>query len=254
LPFQGIDSFFAPAPDARAVSWLGQQAYAHRGLHGQGVPENSPAAFRGAVDKRLGIECDVRLTRDGRAIVFHDATLERLTGREGVVDQLTLDELTTINYPEGGETLPALSDLLHLVAGQVPLLVEIKVDRGQSVGILCRTVARDLQGYAGKIAVMSFDPRVGAWFARHAAGVVRGLIVTEKGRRSWLESTKRHLSLWHARPHFLAYDIRDLPSPFAASQRGRGLPLLTWTVSSPELRERAKAHADAPIAEGQGLA
>lgn len=236
------------------AEWLGQQDYAHRGLHGVGVPENSSAAFRGAVERGLGIECDVRLTRDGRAIVFHDATLDRLTGRDGVVEQLTLNELTTTHYSQGGETLPSLSDLLGLVAGKVPLLVEVKVDRGQSVSTLCRAVAEDLEGYGGQVAVMSFDPRVGAWFARHAAQTVRGLIITEKGRRGWLENAKRHLSLWFGRAQFLAYDIRDLPSPFAASQRSRGLPVLTWTVSSPELRERAKAHADAPIAEGQGLA
>jgi glycerophosphoryl diester phosphodiesterase len=249
-----IDSIFAPAPDARAASWLGKHIYAHRGLHHDRVPENSPAAFRGAIEKGLGIECDVRLTRDGRAIVFHDATLDRLTGREGVVDQLTQSELTTVSLSEGGETLPTLHDLLQLVAGKVPLLVEIKIDRGQSVATLCRAVDRDLTGYGGNVAVMSFDPRVGAWFARHAPRVVRGLVVTEKGRSGFLESAKRHLSLWSARPQFLAYDIRDLPSPFAASQRDRGLPMLSWTVSSPELRERAKAHADAPIAEGQGLA
>lgn len=236
------------------VEWLGQHVYAHRGLHHEGVPENSPAAFRGAVDKGLGMECDVRLTRDGRAIVFHDATLERLTNREGVVDQLTLDELTTIHFSEGGGTLPSLKELLGIVAGRQPLLVEVKVDRGQSVSTLCRAVAHDLHGYGDKVAVMSFDPRVGAWFARHAAGIVRGLVVTEERRSDWLESVKRHLSLWYARPHFLAYDIRDLPNVFAASQRRRGLPVLTWTVSSPELRERASVHADAPIAEGQGLA
>ncbi len=236
------------------AEWLGQHVYAHRGLHGDGVPENSPAAFRGAVEKGLGIECDVRLTRDGQAIVFHDATLDRITGRGGVVDRLTLDQLMAVSFSEGGETLPSLAHLLGIVAGKVPLLVEIKVDRGQSVDALCRAVERDLAGYSGNVAIMSFDPRVGAWFARHAKAVVRGLVATEKGRRGFVGSTKRYLSLWHARPHFLAYDIRDLPSPFASSQRARGLPLLTWTVSSPELRERAKVHADAPIAEGQGLA
>jgi glycerophosphoryl diester phosphodiesterase len=249
-----IDTLFAPVPDSRVAEWLSQHVYAHRGLHGAGMPENSPAAFRGAVERVLGIECDVRLTRDGRAIVFHDATLDRLTNREGIVDQMNLDELTTISFSEDGETLPSLSDVLGLIAGKVPLLVEVKVDRGQSAATLCRAVERDLDGYAGKVAVMSFDPRVGAWFARHAPEIVRGLVATEKGRSGILESARRHLALWYARPQFLAYDVRDLPSSFAASQRGRGLPLLTWTVSSPELRERAKTHADAPIAEGQGLA
>ena len=100
----------------------------------------------------------------------------------------------------------------------------------------------------------SFDPRAVRWFARHAPLVVRGLVVTEEDDKTLAGRIRRHLSLWHARPEFLAYDIRDLPSRFAAAQRKRGLPLLTWTVRTPELAERASLYADAPIAEGAGVA
>jgi glycerophosphoryl diester phosphodiesterase len=100
---------------------------------------------------------------------------------------------------------------------------------------------------------MSFDPRVCRWFADHAPHVVRGLVVTEDGSRTLSGRMRRHMALWHGKPDFLAYDIRDLPSGFAAGQRKRGLPVLTWTVRSRELAERAAAHADAPIAEGPGI-
>jgi glycerophosphoryl diester phosphodiesterase len=101
---------------------------------------------------------------------------------------------------------------------------------------------------------MSFDPRVSRWFARHSPETVRGLVVTEEGVKGLRGDLRRHLALWHAKPDFLAYDIRDLPSRFAASQRARGVPVATWTVRSPELLERARLHADAPIAEGEGIA
>ena len=100
---------------------------------------------------------------------------------------------------------------------------------------------------------MGFDPRVIRWFHLQAPRIVRGLVVTEEGSRTLSGIARRHLSLWQARPEFLAYDIRDLPSRFANAQRRRGLPLLTWTVRSEELAERAYANNAAPIAEGAGV-
>jgi hypothetical protein len=108
----------------------------------------------------------------------------------------------------------------------------------------------DLAGYSGPHAVMSFDPRVGGWFRRNVPGLVRGLVVSESDGGEG----RRRRALWQARPHFLAYDIRDLPSRFAAAQRARGLPVLTWTVSSAALLERARNHADGFIAEAEGVA
>ena len=106
----------------------------------------------------MGIECDVRRTVDERAVVFHDATLDRLAGRAGQLDQLGVGEVTGITLVTGGETIPTLRDVLDQVAGAVPLLLELKTDRGRSVHRLCRAVRRDLEGYRGPVAVMSFDP------------------------------------------------------------------------------------------------
>ncbi len=153
-----------------------------------------------------------------------------------------------------GERLPTLRDLLGLVRGRVPLLIEIKSKREMRIGAVCLAVRRELEGYRGEAAVMSFDPRVVAWFGRNAPSIVRGLVMTEENDRGLIGSLRRHLWLWKARPDFLAYDVRDLPSRFAAAQRRRGVPVLTWTVSSRALRERAAQYADAPIAEGEGVA
>ncbi len=251
--FGGLDRWLAPPPKPAKVGWLGEWAYAHRGLHGTGLPENSPAAFAAAIARGLGIECDVQRTLDGQAVVFHDWVLDRLTAETGAVARHSAAQLGQIALAGGGDTIPSLRQVLDQVAGKVPLLIELKSKRDRQIGALCLAVRRQLEGYRGRHAVMSFDPRVGRWFAANSPLTVRGLVVTEDNDKALAGRFRRRLALWHARPDFLAYDIRDLPSRFAAAERKRGLPLLTWTVRSPEHRERAAAHADAPIAEGAGV-
>ena len=254
-----LDRWLAPAPADRRAGWLKAQIYAHRGLHGVSagaegaVPENSPAAFAAAIAQGLGIECDVQRSSDGQAMVFHDWELDRLTGASGRVLDRSSAELARIALAGGSDTIPSLRAVLDQVQGQVPVLIEIKSRRDRHVAALCLAVRRVLEGYLGPHAVMSFDPRVARWFAQHSPLTVRGLVVTEDNDKALAGRVRRHLALWQAKPDFLAYDIRDLPSRFAASQRRRGLPVLTWTVRDAEHRERAASHADAPIAEGQGL-
>jgi glycerophosphoryl diester phosphodiesterase len=256
LPFTLLDRTFAPAPDPARVAWLAGRDYAHRGLHGAGRPENSLSAFAAAIEAGMGIECDVQKSSDGQAMVFHDWELSRLTGEAGDIAARQRWELAQVALGASahGDRIPHLSDLLELAAGRVPLLIEIKSNRDRRPAPLCLAVRNALEGYQGPAAIMSFDPRVPRWFCRHAAHIVRGLVVTEENDRTVAGSLRRRLWLWHARPDFLAYDIRDLPSRFAASQRARGFPLLSWTVRSAELRTRAAAYADAPIAEGAGVA
>ena len=236
------------------VGWLRQAAYAHRGLHGEGRVENSPSAFAAAIERGLGLECDVQRSRDGEAMVFHDWELDRLTGENGAVKARDAADIERIVLSNTDETIPSLSDLLTRIGGKVPLLIEIKSRRDVRFAPLCFAVRRALEGYRGPVAVMSFDPRAVRWFASHAPHIVRGLVVTEEGRRTLSGRLRRHLTLWQARAEFLAYDIRDLPSRFAAAQRERGVPLLSWTVRSAELAERARECGAAPIAEGTGIA
>lgn len=241
----------APFPDR--LVWLARWTYAHRGLHGAGVPENSPAAFAGAIARGLGIECDVQRSADGEAMVFHDWDLDRLTGQAGLVRARDAAALAAIPLRGGEDCIPTLADVLRQIAARVPVLIEVKSKRALPVGGICAAIARALAQYDGPYAVMSFDPRVPRWFARHAPQAVRGLVVTEENERGWWGDLRRHAAFIAARAEFLAYDVRDLPSRFAAGRRARGVPVLTWTVRSPELAARVACHADAAIAEGAGV-
>tara|TARA_R110002124_G_scaffold321_1_gene1291 strand:- start:163 stop:924 length:762 start_codon:yes stop_codon:yes gene_type:complete len=243
-----LDNLLAPAPAPERVAFLTGQPYAHRGLHGDGVLENSPAAFEAAIKLGHGIECDVQAAEDGRAFVFHDYELDRLTAQSGLIGKLRADDIDGIQLNGGHGKIPRLRETLAQVDGRVPILIEIK-SRNMLVGPLCLSVRRALEGYGGKAAVMSFNPLVGAWFRKNAAHVVRGLVVTEEGSNNWRGRIARHRNLWTAQPDFLAYDIRDLPSRFAASQRARGLPVVTWTVRSAEQEKSASLYADEPVYE-----
>lgn len=252
--FAPIDRWLAPAPDPGKVAWIGEHVFAHRGLHGPELPENSPSAFAAAIERGLGIECDVQRSSDGQAMVFHDWELDRLTGESGPVVAHSAQGLGRVRLTGSEDCIPTLRQFLDQVASRVPVLIEVKSRKHMHIAGLCLAVRRALEGYRGPHAVMSFDPRVSRWFARHSPRTVRGLVITEENNRTLAGKLRRRVSLWHAKPDFLAYDIRDLPSRFAAAQRQRGLPVATWTVRSDELRARAAEHADAPIAEGAGVA
>lgn len=230
------------------ADWLTAQPYAHRGLHGADAPENSRAAFAAAMTRGHGIELDVQASRWGLPFVFHDETLDRLTEEHGPLVEREADELASIRLRGGGETIPTLAEMLELVDRRVPVLIEVKA-HGAAWHQLCYGVAASLESYSGAAAVMSFDPRVGAWFARHHPRIARGLVVTAQGKgraRGWAE---RLYSVWRARPHFIACDIRDLPSRFAARLRSSGMPVLTWTCRSDADRAKAALYADQIIYE-----
>ncbi len=162
-----VDGALAPAPDPARLAGLTAVPFAHRGLHGPGVPENSRAAFRAAITRGHGIELDVQASREGEAMVFHDEDLGRLTGAGGPVASRLRPELQKVRLRENGELIPTLNEILSLVRGKVPLLIEVKAN-GREVGPLCTSVARSLDWYRGPVGVMSFNPRVGYWFDRNA--------------------------------------------------------------------------------------
>lgn len=238
----------------RAPDWITRWEYAHRGLHGSGVPENSLAAAEAAIAAGMGIECDIQRSLDDHPIVFHDWELERLTGRAGETEAHTADELEAL-YLLGTDEHPVrLVRFLEAVAGRVPLLIEIKSRPGHDVEWTCVHVARLLENYAGDRVVMSFDPRMGEWFARNAPEITRGLVGTDSLPNGFEGVWRDPISMAAAQPDFLAVDVRDLLRDEAAAWRHTGRPLLTWTVRSPETRARGLAHADALISEGAGLA
>lgn len=238
--------------------WLTRWEYAHRGLHGAGVPggipENSLAAAQTAIAAGMGIECDIQRSFDGWPMVFHDWDLDRLTGTMGQTGASAAADLRALRYIDSNQGPAGLDELLALIDGRVPVLIEIKSKRGYDVETTCIKVVEALTHYAGNHAVMSFDPRVARWFRRNSAQTCVGLVMREDEHGYTQKAWQRRLALWIAKPDFLAYHIAALPSSWVAGLRAGGLPILTWTVNSPETRVRALAHADALISEGAGLA
>lgn len=233
-----------PEPRADRLEALFARPFAHRGLHGAGVIENSRAAFRAAIEAGHGIELDVQASADGEAIVFHDYGLERLTDAKGKLAEMSAAALAAIPLKGEDEGLPTLAEILSLIDGRAPLLIEVK-SPGRRVAALSRAVARAVDAYIGPVAVMSFNPAVPRWFARHRPDVLRGLVVTEEGRPE-RNRLRRRFALWWSRADFLGYDIRDLPSRFAAAS---GLPVATWTVRTDAQRATAAADAEQIIYE-----
>lgn len=236
-----------------APDWLTARPYAHRGLHGGGIVENSQGAFAAALEKGFGIELDVRPARDATPFVFHDAGLERLCGVDGRLDDLDHNDVGRLRLEESGESIPTLGDALALIAGRVPLLVEVKAEQRLNRRFLGKLV-HGLRRYTGPLAVMSFDPRIIRWIAEHAPALVLGLVMSEEDKSKFKGLMERNLAIKIARPDFLAYDIRSLPSPFAADMRRRGLAILTWTVRNAQQAGIARGHADQIIHEWDGAA
>jgi glycerophosphoryl diester phosphodiesterase len=237
-------------------AWLSRQPIAHRGLHDgdAGVPENSRAAFEAAIAAGYAIELDLQRSADGAAMVFHDGDLDRMTEESGPVTARAAAELGRIRLSGSTETIPTLAQVLDDVAGRAPILVEIK-SWHRPVGGLEAAALSHLQDYDGAVAVQSFDPASLAWFRHHAPGIRRGQIGhryrhLRHGRSAWQRFLLRNLLLsGQSRPHFIAYDIDDLPHPAPALARRLGLPLLAWTVRSEAAWEKARGLADNVIFE-----
>ena len=221
----------------------GPTGFAHRGLHsGSVIPENGLAAFAAALDLGAGIECDLRLTADGRIVTFHDADASRLCASPLRIGRSTLEQLGQLRV--GDQPIPTLEDLLTLVAGRVPLLLEIKVDG--DIGRWIPALRRDLDGYDGRFGAMSFDPRLPRLLRVHLPKVRRGLVVRDR-----LASLKRGLYRRFAAPDFLAIERETLGKPWTERAR-RLMPVYGWTIRTAAERAQASVHADTLIWEGDG--
>ncbi|WP_204112957.1 glycerophosphodiester phosphodiesterase family protein [Shimia biformata] len=235
---------------------------AHRALHnvGDGRPENSRAAVRAALQAGYGIEIDVQLSADGQAMVFHDYHLARLTAQTGPIRQRTSAELAGVPLTGGDEGIPTLPEILSLVAGKVPLLVEIKDQDGAlgvNVGQLEQAVGAALADYAGPVAVMSFNPHSVAAMAWHAPDVARGLVTEAFAADEWPlvpATTRERLAgipdFEAVGASFVSHDRKDLTSPAVAALKARAVPVLCWTVRSPEEEATARRIADNITFEG----
>lgn len=226
---------------------------AHRGLHGPEVPENSMAAIQAAIDAGYGIEVDIQQAAGGEAVVFHDYDLQRLAGIEGFVADTSLEELQKLRLLHTAEAMPTLAEVLRLVAGRVPLLLEIKDQDGRlgpNVGDLQDRVALGLKGYAGPVAVMSFNPQAVAAFTRAAPDIPAGLISCGFDEDEWPmldEETRARLAtipdFEKSGASFVAHDVADLANPALAALKNGGVPVLAWTVRTPQQEALARATA-----------
>lgn len=240
------------------LDWLIARPIAHRGLHdaGAGIVENTPSAFAAAVAANYAIECDVQVTADGEAMVYHDDALGRLTEGADRLETMTAGDLKRVAFRATADHMLTLGELCDLVAGRVTLVVELKSRFDGDMRLVARTAAV-LSGYGGAAAVMSFDPAPIAAMRAVAPALARGMVGQSRGRRgdSLLRAAKRAFAYArharHTRPNFIAYSVQDLPAtvPLAAG-KFFALPVLTWTVRTEDDRRRAKRWADQMIFEG----
>jgi len=226
-----------------------QPPFAHRGLWRPGeAAENSLAAIEHACQSHFGVECDVRLTLDGEAVVFHDETLARMTGLDAPVSSLTLADLADAPLLGGPDRIPTLAQVLELVAGRAMLLIELKA--GPDHVALAERVADHLDRYAGPAAVISFDPQALAWFVLGRPDVPRGLdamwdVEFEAEAAGELD---RQIELSQA--DFLVLEKGAAMGELAADQRAQGRPVIAWTLRSTEEVEAIAERCDNFIFEG----
>jgi glycerophosphoryl diester phosphodiesterase len=235
---------------------------AHRGLHVPTGPriENTAAAFLAAIDKGYGIECDLQPAGDGTPMVFHDERLERLIAASGPIAAHTPAQLARLRYRRHDTSILRFAEFLELVAGRVPLLVEIKANGREPLPAFLDRIARQARSYKGPIALMSFSPEIVAGVGRLAPTIPRGLVVgSHKLPPSWWAAPSpankariltRMLGSAPDGLAFFAVDVRTLASgPAWIARPTRELALFSWTIRTARERRSAARWADAPIFE-----
>lgn len=236
------------------------QALTHRGLHAASMVENSMAAFRAAIEAGYGIELDIQPSSSGEPIVFHDYDLGRLTGISGPIAQRSTAELGDIELSGSCETIPTLAAVLNEVAGQVPLLIEIKDQDGAlgpAVGPLEKAVCDLLKGYDGDVALMSFNPNSVAACQTYAPDIPRGITTCPYPAKDWPTVPKTVRKTQRAIPDFdrvgacfISHQQDDLDSPHVAVLKSRGVPIFCWTIRSAAMEAQARKIADNITFEG----
>lgn len=230
--------------------------YAHRGLHEAGCPENSLAAFRNARDHGYGVELDVHLLADGNLAVVHDSFLERMTGSDGRIEDLTLDEMKRLRLAGTEDSIPELSQVLDLFAGSAPLIIELKAF-GNNHRQLCENVCSMLEGYNGVYCLESFDPRCIYWLKKHRPDLVRGQLTENYFKRDSKLPAILKFILTHqmlnflTKPDFIAYRYPDcFTFSSKVARKLWKLQGVTWTLVTKDQHDIAVADGWIPIFEG----
>lgn len=243
------------------LGWLVQRPIAHRGLHdlGRGVPENSLSAAEAAIAGGFGIECDVQLSADGEAMVFHDFVLDRLTDESGSVASRRAEALGAIGLTGSADRIPSLRQFLDAIDGRTPVIVEIKSRFDGALALTRRTVEILAERRQQPVVIKSFDPDIVAAVRELAPDLPRGIVAMNSysyGDYAHLDPERKHalanlLHFERSQPHFVSWKVADLPcaAPYLC-RNVLGLPLMTWTVRTAEDRQTAKNHADQMVFEG----
>ena len=230
------------------------KAYAHRGLHGENIPENSLAAFKAAAVKGYGVEFDVQLTKDKKLVVFHDDSLFRMTGSDIAITDLTYTELSKYRLNYTNEKIPLLDEVLEILA-DVPILCEIK-KQGDGTNVeICSYVACELDKYSGNICIESFSPFILKWFAKNRPDFARGQL---SGDFFKIKSDLNPLSVFMvtnlllnflSRPDFIAYRYVDNSIGYRFCKKVYNTPTLGWTPIGEKQREACRNNFDGEIFE-----
>ncbi len=231
-------------------------SYAHRGLHGNGVPENSLEAFKQALNAGYGSELDVHLLSDGQLAVIHDSLLKRTTGADGRIEDLTSEQLSKYYLEGTKETIPLFTQVLEIYSGKAPLIVELK-PVGDNIHALCKKTCEVLDGYKGVYCVESFDPRCVYWFKKHRPELIRGQLTENffASPNSVLPAVlkfamKAQVFNFMTRPDFVAYRFKDRKNLSNLLCRNLwGAQGVTWTLNTVEDYETAVKENWIPIFE-----
>lgn len=224
--------------------------YAHRGLHDNAsrAPENSMPAFKKAVEAGYGIELDIQLTKEQQVVVFHDDLLQRVCGVEGKVSDYTYEQLQEFRLCKSEERIPLFTEVLKLVDGKVPLIVEFKGNDSTDTS-LCPVGAEILGNYKGLYCVESFNPLMVAWFRKNRPQVVRGQLAERffsNTKKTALYFVLQNLLLnFYTKPDFIAYKWSDRKTLARKLCRGLyGATAVTWTIQSQEALEVSRKSFD----------
>lgn len=232
-------------------------AYAHRGLHSEGVPENSMAAFRAALENGYGVELDIHLLKDGNLAVIHDSLLNRTTGRAGRIEDLTTEQLQAYRLEGTAETIPEFMDVLTLFNGKVPMIVELKPVDGNHAA-LAEAACKMLETYPGVFCMESFDPRCVQWLKQHRPDIIRGQLSENFFRSKNDMSDQLRFMLTHMLsnfstvPDFVAYNFphrKQSPSVELCRKLWKAEGV-AWTLRSKEDYDTAVQEGWLPIFEG----
>lgn len=235
---------------------LHRWSYAHRGLHSEGVPENSMAAFEAAKNAGYGVELDVHLLADGNLAVIHDSDLQRVTGKTGKIEELTTRQLRDHRLCGTEEIIPEFAHVLELFQGSAPLIVELKT-AGNNYAQLTQAVCEMLEQYQGPYCLESFDPRCILWLKKNRPDLIRGQLTEDyfaKGRPKlpfivrWIMT--ENLSHFITKPDFVAYRYADRHCTLSNFFCLKQMSCVSWTVTSQEEYDQAVSEGWIPIFEG----